>query len=198
MAIKQAEPYGGPGTLAEPRVRAFTVDEYYRMADSGILTEDDRVELIKGEIVQMTPIGSRHGACVDQLNQILSFHLDRRAIVRVQGPVRLDEYSEPEPDIALLTPRDDFYAESHPCPEDVLLIVEVADASVRYDREVKIPLYAKAGIPEVWLVNLQDKCVEIYMSPSGSDYEDVRRFKEGTISPQGFPGIEIDLKDILR
>ena len=198
MAIKQTTPYGEPGTLVEPRRRAFTVDEYYRMADAGILTEDDRVELIEGEIVQMTPIGSPHAGCVSRLNEALLLRLRKRAVVHVQNPLRLNEYSEPEPDIALHKRRNDFYAESHPGPEDVLLIIEVADASVRYDREVKIPLYAKAGIPEVWLVDLPKKTVEVYRNPAESGYEEIRISRKGdTLSPTALSELEIRVEEIL-
>ncbi len=178
--------------------RPFTVDEYYRMADSGILTENDRVELIEGKIVQMTPIGSRHAACVSRLNETLVLRLGKQAIVYVQNPLRLDEFSEPEPDISLLKPRDDFYAESHPGPSDVLLVVEVADASVRYDREVKIPLYAKAGIPEVWIVNLPDKTIEVYRNPVESGYEETSILRKGqALSPTAFSELEIRVEEIL-
>ncbi len=198
MAIQQATPYAGPGTLAEPRVRAFTVDEYYRMADAGILTEDDRVELIEGKIVQMTPIGSRHAGCVMRLTKIFVKMIGDDGILNGQNPVRLDDYSEPEPDIAILRARNDFYTESHPGSEDVLLIIEVADASVRYDREVKIPLYAKAGIPEVWIVNLPDKTIEVYRNPRGSEYEKIRISRKGdTLSPTAFSEVEIRVEEIL-
>src|ERR671938_544657 len=134
--------------------RCFSVDEYYRMGEAGILTEDDRVELIEGEIIEMSPIGSRHAACVNRLNTLLGRHLRQTAIVSVQNPIRLDAYSEPEPDVALLRPRADYYESGHPTPADALLIVEVADTSADYDRIIKLPLYAKAGIPEAWLVDL--------------------------------------------
>lgn len=129
--------------------RSFTVEEYHRMAEAGILREDDRVELLEGEIVEMTPIGSRHAACVDRLNQLGVRGVGPRAIVRVQSPVRLGERSEPQPDLTLLRARPDFYAHAHPGPADVLLIIEVAEASADADRTVKMPLYARAAIPEV-------------------------------------------------
>ncbi len=198
MAIKQAAPYGEPGTLVEPRRRPFSVDEYYRMADSGILTDDDRVELIEGEIVQMTPIGSRHAACVKKLIKVFTNMIGGEEILSVQDPIRLDEFTEPEPDIAVLKERDDFYAKSHPGPEDVLLIIEVADASVRYDREVKIPLYAKAGIPEVWIVNLPDKTIEMFRNPVESGYEETSILRKGqSLSPTAFSEVEIRVEEIL-
>lgn len=161
--------------------RHFNVTEYYRMAETGILSESDRVELIDGEVVEMSPIGSRHAACVDRLNQVFCLLLGKHLIVRVQNPVRLDEYSEPQPDLCLLQPRADFYAQAHPTPADVLLVVDVADSSAGFDREVKLPLYAQASVPEVWLVNLPAETVEIYAQPSAGKYQKSREFKHGEI-----------------
>ena len=129
--------------------RAFDVHEYHRMAEAGILDEDDRVELIEGEIVQMSPIGSRHQGCVNRLARLLFEFAGRDYVVHIQGPVRLNERSEPQPDLALLKLRPDFYSERHPTPDDVLLLIEVSETSADYDREVKLPLYAGAGIAEV-------------------------------------------------
>ena len=119
--------------------RRFTVDEYHQMAHAGILSEDDRVELLDGEIVERSPIGSLHQACVDRLNRLFNTLVGTAAIVRVQGPVQLDLYSEPQPDLLLLRPQDDFYARAHAGPEDVLLVVEVAESTVEYDRRIKLP-----------------------------------------------------------
>src|SRR2546426_2118990 len=137
--------------------RRFTVDEYHRMAEAGIFSEDESVELLEGEIVEMTPISSRHAACVNKLTRLFTRELGERVVVSVQNPVALTETSEPQPDLALLRPRADFYAAGHPGPEDVLLMVEVADTSATSDRAVKVPLYARAGIEEVWLIDLQKK-----------------------------------------
>jgi Uma2 family endonuclease len=134
--------------------RYFNVNEFYRMAAAGVLSEDDRVELIEGEILEMSSIGSRHAACVGRLTELFGQQVGGKAIIRAQSPIRLDDYSEPLPDITLLKRRADFYAENHPTQADVLLIVEVADTSVDYDRNIKLPIYAQANIPEVWLVNL--------------------------------------------
>src|ERR671938_948293 len=133
--------------------RHFNITEYYRMAAAGVFTEDDRVELIEGEIVEMNPIGSRHAACVGRLTKLLERLAGDSAIVWVQNPVQVSDYSEPMPDVALLKRRDDFYAQANPQRTDVLLINEVADSSVEYDRDIKMPLYAGANIPEVWLFN---------------------------------------------
>ena len=157
-------------TIARHR---FRVDEYYRMAESKILAPGQRVELIEGEIVDIAPIGRRHMACVDRLNQDFILGLGHWAIVRVRGPLRLHDYSEPEPDLVILRPRPDFYAEGHPGPEDTLLVIEVADTTERYDRQVKVPLYARAGIPEVWLVDLVARIVTAYRQPHAGAYADV-------------------------
>ncbi|RME47171.1 MAG: Uma2 family endonuclease [Chloroflexi bacterium] len=178
--------------------RLFTVDEYHQMAEAGIFTEDDRVELIEGEIVEMAPIGSRHAACVDRLNRLFSNRIGERAIARVQSPVRLSEFSEPEPDLALLRPRPDFYAQAHPQPEDVLLVVEVAETSVTSDRDVKVPLYARAGIPEVWLVDLAEETVEVYREPLPRGYAKIRRVWRGDeLAPHAFPDRVFTADEIL-
>jgi Uma2 family endonuclease len=130
--------------------RRFTIDEYHRMGEAGVLSEDDRVELLDGEIVQMTPIGAPHASCVDRLNALLARRLGKSAIVRVQNPIILDRRSEPQPDLALLAPRSDFYSGAHPRPRDVLLAIEVMDASRGYDRTLKLSLYARAELREVW------------------------------------------------
>ena len=178
--------------------RCFTVAEYDRMVQAGILQEDDRVELIEGEIVEMAPIGSRHASCVDRLTQLLSDQVRLRAILRVQNPIRLGERSEPQPYIALLRPRPDFYAQAHPGPEDILLVVEVADTSAEGEREVKIPLYARAGIPEAWLVDLGGECIEVCRNPSVQGYQVVQRIGRGQrLSPQVWPDLELVVDDIL-
>ncbi len=155
----------------QPQNHAFTVGEYYRMAEENILTEEDRVELIAGQIVAMSPIGSRHAACVDRLNGLFHRQLQQAFIVRVQSPIALDAYSAPEPDLVLLRPRADFYAAAHPSAVDVLLAVEVADTSADYDREVKLPLYAQAGLPEAWLIDLQKGRIEVCARPQGGAYQ---------------------------
>ncbi len=179
--------------------RLFTVEEYHEMARAGILDEDDRVELLAGEIVEMSPIGSRHAACVDQLNKILVQQIGNKAIVRVQNPIRLSPYSEPQPDLALLKPREDFYANGHPTPEDVFLIIEVAESSVEFDRDVKLPLYAEAGIPEVWIVDLEARFLEVYRNPTARTYSIIKKYKpKERIAPQAFPEVTVDLEDLFR
>ena len=161
----------------EPARRLFTVDEFHRMAEAGILGEDDRVELVEGELIEMTPIGSRHAACVNRLVKLLSSL--EAYLLSVQNPVSLDPRTELQPDIALLKPRPDFYASAHPRPRDVVLIIEVADTSAAADREVKLPLYAKAGIPEVWLVDLPGGVIEVYRDPGESAYRTAQPLHPG-------------------
>ena len=159
--------------------RSFTVAEYERMGQFGIFSEDARVELVCGEIIQMSPIGERHAACVDALNELLRTRLGRSVIVRVHNPIRLDDYSEPQPDIAVIKRRADFYRHAHPRPEAVLLVIEVSDSTLDFDREVKVPLYAGAGIPEAWVVNLPEERVEVYTDPAGGEYQTVRPYARG-------------------
>lgn len=150
--------------------RSISADEYERMGEAGVFPTDARLELIEGGIYEMSPIGSPHAACVDALTLIFGEAARRRFIVRVQSPIRLDDFSEPQPDLALLRWRDDFYRGAHPTPDDVLLVVEVADTTVATDRSVKLPLYAMAGITEAWIVNIPEEQIEIYTDPSGDAY----------------------------
>ena len=180
------------------RRRLFTVADYHRMAEAGILSEDDRVELLEGEIVSVSPVGSRHAACVKRLVRWFTREGGDRVIVGVQDPVQLGEHSEPQPDLTLLKPRADFYAASHPGPEDVLLLVEVAEASAVVDREVKVPLYARAGIPEVWVVDLTRHHVEVYRRPSPQGYEEVRVLRRGeTVTPALLPDLVVPVDAFL-
>ena len=179
------------------RHRLLTVDDYHKMGEVGILCEDDRVELIDGELIEMAPIGSDHSGTVIQLTASVSAALAGRAFLSTQNPVRLGTYSEPQPDIAILRCRDDFYRRAHPQPEDVLLLIEVADTTVHYDREVKIPLYARHGIPEVWLIDLQQERVEIYLKPSSNGYLQILRpAKDERITPSLLPGVSILIADL--
>lgn len=180
--------------------RHFTIDEYHRMAQTGILSEDDRVELIEGGIFRMTPVGYRHAGCVKRLNHLLLRALESEAIVSVQDPIALSDTSEPEPDLALLAPRDDFYDDRHPNASDVRLVIEVADTSVAFDREVKLPAYARAGIPEVWIVDLEEDQVELYRSPAQGEYRESRTLKRGSeepFSPQAFPALKLTVAQVL-
>ena len=177
--------------------RRFTVQEYHRMAEAGILHEDDRIELIDGELVEMSAIGTRHFSCVNRLNHLLVGSVGDDVIVSVQNPVRLNDYSEPQPDVALIWTRD--YSESLPTPEDVLLLIEVSDTTLAYDRGLKLSRrYARAGIPEAWIVDLQGEKIEHHTGPSGDRYrhaEKVRR--DETLNSAARPGLEVRAGDVL-
>jgi len=168
------------------------------MAEVGLLSEDSRVELIEGEIIEMSPIGSTHGGTVNRSSALLNRKLGDIAIVSVQNPIRLDDFSEPQPDIALLKPRKDFYSKSHPKPEDVLVVVEVTDTSVDYDRNVKLPLYARAGIPDVWLMVLARDVIEVHSQPKNGKYQKVQRLRRGkTLISSTLPKFSCRVEDLL-
>jgi Uma2 family endonuclease len=181
-----------------PRRHRITVDEYYRMAEAGLLAPDARVELIEGEIFDMAPIGIDHNGVVNQLSHLFNKAVNNLAIVQTQGVVRLDRASEPQPDLALLVPRADFYRRAHPSPADVLLLIEVSDSTLRYDRDVKVPLYARHGIPEVWIVDLPNEQLLIYRSAADGKYLDQSIMKEPGVTPvAAIPGVEVDLSGLL-
>ena len=176
----------------------FDVDDYYRMAAAGILGPEDRVELIEGEIVDMAPIGSDHAATTDILNELVARAIATgRVQVRVQGPLRLDRRNEPQPDLMLLRPRPDRYRSGHPTAADVLLLVEVADTSLAYDRGPKLALYARHGVPEVWLIDLVSRAVEICREPGPDGYAERRQLSEGLATPMLVPELAIDVATLL-
>ncbi|MGI8550118.1 MAG: Uma2 family endonuclease [Dehalococcoidia bacterium] len=178
--------------------KRFTVVQYERMGQTGILHEDDRVELIRGEIVQMAALGSKHVGCVNRGTAEFSRQCAGHAIVSVQNPVRLGADSEPQPDIMLLRLRSDFYGDAHPGPEDVFLIVEVADSSLGYDRRVKLPLYAENGIPELWIVDVDHELIELYRQPEAGHYRQVEvKYRGDVLVPQMLPVIAIPVTAIL-
>ena len=198
MATTPTKPPPHPADVSQLPLRRFTVDEYYAMAEAGILTEYDRVELIDGVIIEMPPLGSRHIGGVNGFTRELSATVGRRAVVQVQSSVRLDDGTEPLPDLALLRERADLYSSSVAGPEDVLLLIEVADSSVDYDRNEKLPRYARAGIPEVWLTILPERVIEVHTEPAGGRYTQMRTFHPGdTISPNCFPDIVLSVDEIL-
>ena len=179
--------------------RRFTVDEYLHMTRTGILTERDRVELLDGDIVEMTPIGRRHAACVAALLRVLLGEVGSRAMVWPQGPIRLSDRSQPAPDVALLRLRPVSYSEADAEPRDVLLVIEVAETSLRRDREIKVPLYAAAGIAECWIVDLSAREIEVFREPAGSRYATARRHGVGlVVSPLAFPDVAVDVGAIFR
>ena len=178
--------------------RVFSVDEFHRMAEAGVLAEDDRLELLDGEIVQMAPIGSRHAGCVARLSDSFWERCRAIAIVNVQNPLVLSGQTELYPDIALLKRRPDFYSQSVPQPGDVLLVVEVAETSGDYDRRIKVPRYARAGVPEVWVVDLRDRAIDVYRRAGGDEYREHRRVGPGeSLMIPGVPDQRIAVDEVL-
>lgn len=168
------------------------------MAEAGILHEDDRVELIEGEILQMAPIGGRHVWCVIRLTELFKRLPSERAFVSVQNPLHLAPGSEPQPDITLLRPSADASPTALPRPADVLLLIEVADTSLGYDREVKVPLYAAAGIREIWIVDLQGDRLRVYREPDAGEYRRIEILARGAaLAPQAFPELRLSVDAIL-
>lgn len=178
--------------------RKFTVAEYYRMGEAGILKPDERVELVEGEIIVMPPIGPQHAGNVDYLNAIFARYATGRFHVRIQSPIRLDERSEPQPDAAILRLRDDYYTRSHPTPSDVLLVVEVADSTLEYDRQRKAHVYGRAGVPETWVRNLPEDCIERFTEPGTEGYAQHSVHRRGeTLAPASLPDLELAVADLL-
>jgi Uma2 family endonuclease len=178
--------------------KRFTVDEYYRMADVGILAAGDRVELIDGEIIQMNPIGTRHLGCVNATNAVFFDAFQGRAVISGQNPVQLSDFTEPQPDIVLLKPRNDFYRGKHPEAADALLVVEVSDTTLGYDRDVKLSHYAAAGVPEVWIEDLNGDRILVFRDPVHAVYQ-VRLVlsRDDSISVQAFPDTAFTVSDFL-
>jgi Uma2 family endonuclease len=181
-----------------PAPHRLDVGAYYKMAEAGILTQNDHVELIGGEIFDMTPIGSAHAGKTDRLNRLFArAAADGLVLVRVQGPLRLDAYNEPEPDVMLLKPRQDDYQDRHPGAADVLLLVELSESSLAYDRGTKLALYARFGVPEVWIVDLPGAAIEVYREPTGDAYALKQRLTSGSLAPVLVPGVTIDVGALL-
>jgi Uma2 family endonuclease len=177
----------------------FNVGEYYRMAETGVLRPDARVELLDGEIIDMSPIGPFHGGVVKRLNKLFSRMAKDRWLVSTQDPVRLDDHSEPEPDLMLLKHMADDYTSRHPKPEDVFLLIEVSDSTLVFDREEKLPAYGRAGIAEVWIVNLVDETVEVYREPNFGGYSAKTVLRAGDqAKPQAFPDVIVDVGELLK
>jgi Uma2 family endonuclease len=178
--------------------RALTVADYHRMGEVGILTDRERVELIEGQLVAMSPIGSEHSGTVNTLTRRLVQAVGDRGVVAVQNPVQLDDLSEPQPDFAVLKPREDDYRRATPRPHEVLLLIEVADSSLAYDRNVKRSLYARHGIPEFWIVNLVAREVEVCRLPIGEEYTAISQVgRGGMLEPALLPGVAIPVALLL-
>lgn len=182
-----------PALIEPEKVRPLKRSEYDQLVELGVF-EGERIELLRGALVEMTPQGSRHAHVLSMLNRIFMFGLRDRAELRIQMPLAVSEDSEPEPDLAVVPPGD--YSQAH--PTQALLVVELAESSRRKDRELKAALYAAAGVPEYWLVDLVDRAVEVRTRPEGGAYRDLARFERGTLSPAAFADLSIDLGQILR
>ena len=177
----------------------FNVSEYYRMAETGVLKPDAHVELLNGEIIDMSPIGPFHGGVVNYLIEVFTAASKGRWRTTVQNPVHLDDHSEPQPDLMLAKPTPDFYRKRHPQPADVFLLVEISDTSLTTDREDKVPAYGRAGIPEVWIVNLADLTVEVYREPHFTGYGAETILRAGDqANPQAFPDVSVDVAELLK
>ena len=202
MTTQEEVPAAVPPTpevvASVPEKRKFTVAEYYRMAEAGILRPDERVELIEGEIIVMAPIGPGHAGSVDFTADFIIRRLDERFMVRSQNPVHLDDGSEPQPDIAIILRRRESYFTAHPTPADVLLVIEVADSSLEYDREVKAHLYGRAGVPETWVKNLPEDCIEKFTEPGPEGYAQHTIHRRGeTLTPESLPDLELPVDELL-
>lgn len=182
----------------QPARKLFTTAEYHQMIEAGVIKEDDRVELFNGEIIEMSPIGPRHASHVDRLNEILTAKFRKFAIVRVQSPITLGDYSEPQPDLTLLKRRADFYASGHPTPADVLIVIEVSDSTVEKDHRAKIPAYAQAGIPEAWLIDLVEDRIEVHSNPYNNVYQEVRIIQRGQkVISNTLPQLKLKADEVL-
>lgn len=187
-----------PDISKAPISRKFTVDEYYRMAEAGILRPDERLELICGEIIVMAPMGNPHATGVRRLERVWHNALGNAATVSVQCPIRLNEYADPEPDITVLRYREDDYFGKLPSAEDALLIIEVSDTSLVFDRNVKTDLYAQANVPETWITNLPEDCIEAFTEPGADGYANHTVYRRGDrISPSMLPDVEFAVEDLL-
>jgi Uma2 family endonuclease len=176
----------------------FTVAEYERMGQIGIFSEDERVELVCGEVIEMPPIGEGHAGCVGLLTQLITLRLRRGAIVWVQNLVRLDDHTQPQPDIAVLKYRDDFYRHRRPGPEDILLVIEVSDTTLEYDTKVKVPLYARAGIPETWVINLRGGRIKTYANPAHGAYQTITSHARGEeLQSRSLAAVRLPVSEIL-
>ena len=178
----------------------ITATEFTRMGETGVFAEDERLELIEGEIIEMSPIGRRHAGRVRFLINLLTRRLaEDEAVIDAQDPLILGDLSEPQPDLALLKPHADFYADEHPRPSDVLLLIEVADTSLTYDREIKIPIYARHGVPEVWIADLTAAAVEVYRQPTAEGYARIERLEvsDASLSPQLLPELSVTVQQLV-
>ena len=177
----------------------FSVKDYYRMAETGVLRPDAQVELLDGRILDMSPIGPFHGSVVNRLSRLFNLKASERWLVSTQAPLHLDDLSEPQPDVMLLRPEADDYASRHPGPNDVFLLIEVSDTTLDYDRSEKLPAYGRSGVREVWIVNLNEKSIELYRDPNFTGYGSQAVLRPGdAASVQAFPEVVVDISELMR
>ncbi len=174
----------------------WTVEDYHRLVDAGILEEDSPVELLNGQILLMSPSKDLHASCIDRLDELFRDLLGKSVIVRVQSPIVIDEYSEPEPDLSILRRKENFYADGHPGPKDIHLVVEVSDTTLAKDQNIKKPVYAAAGIAEYWIINLPEQQLEQYLNPFGNDYQLAHIYKAGQTLESALLG-SVPVDDVL-
>jgi Uma2 family endonuclease len=178
--------------------KLFTVDEYHRMGEAGVFHPEARLELIEGEIIEMAPVGTRHISCVNRANALFTARLAGKAMVSIQNPVVLSRYTEPQPDIVLAKPREDYYSAKRISSEDTLLVIEVSDSTLRFDRNRKMPLYAKSGAPELWIENLREDVILVYRNPRAKTYSTALTFTRGqSISISAFPEVHFQVDELL-
>jgi len=181
----------------QPMRLRFTVDEYYKMIELGMLKDYEKAEIIEGELIQKIPIGDRHASVVDFLTRVFVKNAPDEILVRIQNPIRLSDYDEPEPDIVLADLRK-FDGKRHPRPDEIILIIEVSDSTVKYDRDQKLPLYAEVEIPEVWIVNLPNEIVEVHTKPKFGLYQLAQIYNRGDIlQSEAIPNLEIEVEKII-
>lgn len=180
-------------------VHRFSVQEYHRMAESGVLQPDERVELLEGQIIQMAAKGTAHSAAVSRIEKLLRNRLGDRGLLRFQDPVRLNDYSEPEPDVAVVHPDPSYYEDHHPTPEEVFWLIEVSDSTLKFDCEVKAPAYSRSGIQEYWVLDVNDRKLHVYRLPSATGYQSETILSEAlTIAPVAFSDCTIAIQEMLR
>jgi Uma2 family endonuclease len=184
-------------TMPQPVRLRFTVDDYYKMIELGMLENYEKAEIIEGELIKKMTVGNRHASIVDFLTKIFVRNVSDNILVRIQNPIRLSDFNEPEPDLVLsdLTKYD---GKRHPRPKEILLVIEVSDSTLKYDRDKKLPLYAEAEIPEVWIVNLTNEIIEVHSKPNVGLYQFVKIYKRGeTVEPESIPNLSLDVDDVL-
>lgn len=180
-------------------VRRLSVQDYHQMAESGILQPDERIELLEGQIIQMAAKGTAHSAAVTRIERLLRNRLGERVLLRFQDPVRLNDYSEPEPDVAVVQPNTLFYEDHHPIPSEVFLLIEVSDTTLKFDREVKSPAYARSGIAEYWVLDVKARKLHVYRVPGADGYQSEAILSEElTVAPLAFPDCVITVREMLR